>query len=37
MNISRARAFCNELRYDSNPTDNFEAVKNGEVNGFDSL
>ena len=25
------------LAYDSNPTDNYEAVKNGEVNGFDSL
>ena len=37
MNIARSRAFCNELRYDSNPTDNYEAVKNGEVNGFDSL
>ena len=37
MNIARSRAFCNELRYDSDPAQSYEAVKNGEVSGFGDL
>lgn len=31
MNIARARAFCNDLRYETN------QVNEGVVNGFDDL
>jgi len=31
MNIARARAFCNDLRYDTNHTNS------GEINGFNDL
>ena len=37
MNVARGRAFCNDLRYDANPDLSYDAVKNGESDGFGSL
>jgi len=37
MNVARGRAFCNDLRYDAYPDLSYDAVKNGESDGFGSL